>query len=306
MPYGQSPFENAAQDVQSMGQGIGAIGLQVARARYMQSMAQQRQALAMGKMAMQQQQYDQQNAMRNALNQAQIAHYKAQSGQAESGQRLNEAKLDSSGKIADTTRNAYWQQHPLKGEINPGIPTQEQSDTGNMADLAAQTARSRALAGKAGQMQTIGQNQILVDPVLGGLQGMGLRSVAPGDLYNETPGMPLKQAPFAPRVGNQPKSTAVDAQLIKGLTEGNIMAPKIGGTNTPGPGEMELWKAAQGALQRVNDMNNHEQSQGALAPNKAAGAASTRIKVRKDGVMGSIPSEQLDEALKNGYEQVQP
>lgn len=299
MPYGQSPWEGAAQSAQGMGQSMGSVGLQLARVRYMQAMEQQRQAIAMGKMAMQHQHYEKQDAMRQALNDAQIAHYKAQSGQAQSGQALNAAKLQSANSLGDVA----WNQNMPRPSGDIEEPLGDVQGAINTATKAQGVARNQALYGKAGQMQVLGQNTVGVDPGTGQLGGMGLRNVPPGNLYNETPGAALQQAPFAPRVGNQPKSSAVDTQLIGGLAKGTI-DPQ---TEESDPNQIMLWNAATNALARAaNPMMQGptpqlsiEKSQGALSQNRTT----TSIKIMKSptGQSVKVPQDRVDWAKQQGY-----
>lgn len=280
MPITGQDFAGAS----AMGGGMNQAAMTVARLKYQQAIQQQRQALMLGQMA-----------LRRHLEEAQAAHAQAQA--LTEGARASElgareektrAQVDVSDKLGRAV-GRYRQAPMMEGPTQGGGTLDVQEGQDSFADVGRYAAQAAALAGRGGSFalpQTVGPNQIRVDPVSGGMVSQGPMVLAPGARYQ----LPGGEAVTNPKPANESFGN-IDAALIKALTEGNIGVP---GTNAT-PSDRMLYQAATNAVGR------------AMAPRGQGGDASPKrlTRAQADALVkqaGGDSKKAMEAAKQAGYD----
>lgn len=256
MPITGQDFNAAA----NMGGSMNQAAMQIARLRYQQALQQQRQALMLGQMA-----------LRQHLEEAQAAHLNAQVGTegARAGElgareaktRAQVGTAENLGKAVQSYRMAPQMEGPTQGGGTLDVQQGQQS----LADIGRYAAQAAALAGRGGEFampQTVGANQLRVDPVSGGMTAAGPAVVSAGAKYQ----LPGQEPITNPKPANESFGN-IDAALIKALTEGNINPPPpAGSTNRYSPTDMMLYQAATNAVGRATAPRDQATQGGETAP----------------------------------------
>lgn len=249
MPITGQDFNAAA----NMGGSMNQAAMQIARMKYQRALQEQRQALMLGQMALRQHLAEQQGAhlqAQTATEGARQTELGAHSGlynvQAQKQQELINA--------AEGVRTGAVGGNPINEMRGPTKEGGERLAAGNMlGDLY----KALILSGRGNALlapHTTPANAVSTSPL--GATTFGPRNTAPGYEYQASPDQPsyLNPKPVAAE-----KRGNIDANLIKGLVEGNIGTP---GTNSSSTDVM-LYQAATNALSRASAGG---QEPGAAAP----------------------------------------
>jgi hypothetical protein len=183
-----SPWEQASDSMLGTTSSLNNVALGIARIKYMQAMQQQRQALAMGQMAIRQQQANQQGE-----------HYQAMGAAENARANLDLNKVQAANELEAGYRK-YYQPDMSQG------PTRQAAATMNMADIAGPAARSAALGNEAYRVlmpHNVQENAIAVSPVTGAMLAQGPVQIAPGHMY-QLPGSEPVINPEIARSGQAP------------------------------------------------------------------------------------------------------
>lgn len=314
MPY--SPWQQDAQAFGNIGVAMNRAILGLAQARARQN------------------QNNQMLAIRQALAQQQAQHYDVQDQAALQKIMESRASMEAANRLAAAVKQQYMPPTVMQQfNTSPGpqapdplnlysieAPTQSQEGLDN-AEVMAARALVAALAGDPRRgdptMHNIGQNAIGINEVTGE-QIPGPIVLSPGSMYdlggeqtvNERPffggagqvpfdrqGQPIgDQVPFRPPTPVTSNPSAVIGAL-KDVLRLNQEYPGSLGTTNMAPYEVALSNAVK---------NLNIPSQPVQRPSSAQTGATDRIKVKSpSGQVGTIPSSQLQQALKEGYTQLQ-
>lgn len=268
-----SPWGQASDTAMGVNASMNQVAMGIARLRYMQGLQQQRNAIALGQLA-----------VRQHLAEQQGAHYAAQTKESQARTALDQGKLEAAGQLEQGYRNLY------RPDMSQG-PTIGNAAQITMADIAGPAARSAGLGNEAYRLllpHNVQENAIAVNPVSGAEIARGPVQIAPGHMYQ----MPGEQAVINPQ---QPRPTGNEYKYAPGY---GIYSGQTGDIKYPAPTGLKFTDAARivespnfimlppeiRAFVQSSLTNSPGISQGATDPNKpgatnkAAGASSGKIR----------------------------
>jgi hypothetical protein len=214
MPYGQSPWMEASDAFSGTAQNMNHVALAMAQMKYRQALADQRQALALGRLALQ-----------GDVDKSLIGMHEASANRSKAAADIDTTRLSSANDLSDAVRRLY----PV--DMSQG-PTKAGAMQMTLGDIAAASERLRGLKGNPVDpfgMHNIGPNQVAVNPMTGELRGQGPTAVNLGQMVTMPGGMPQ----LNPRIAFAPAGSTPMTQTGQPLGPQTGFAPGKNLTDIP-------------------------------------------------------------------------
>jgi hypothetical protein len=186
MPYGQSPWEDAAASIRGVGENMNNVAFRVAQLKYQRAAQEQRLAIAMAHQVMQGQMQQSLQEKNTALSKAADARTALDRIRASTGQRQQAVAGQLGGE-------EFAHAMPDVSNINIGDKNTDWQAIGqqaNMAKIRSALMESRALAGKSSDpyaQHNIPEGGTSVD-MGGNIIGVGQPKPERPFMHNATPG----------------------------------------------------------------------------------------------------------------------